>query len=181
MEEPHSLPPFSDLLFQSRGVCKGLHTSTRNGSMTWNCNSSTSSPTRPCGVLLSRIEYRPLMVGGQSKPPQISDPRVRFWDADFSPQRVSIIWTQNKGKWLKNSWGRFLGRSFRAGGQLFGHGYASGHGSLIKGGGLHDENSKGDKGRTAPGKRGMRTGFWCPSHPLKAHRLRLTCSGGLLA
>ncbi len=51
----------------------------------------------------------------------------------------SLIWTvpamQNKGKWLKNRGGHLLGRSFRAppGGQLFGHGYASGHGSLIRG------------------------------------------------
>ncbi len=73
--------------------------------------------------------------------PQISDPRVRFWDADFrSPRGGSPIWTvpamQNKEKWLKIEGGHLLGRSFRAppGGQLFGNGYASGHGSLIRGG-----------------------------------------------
>ncbi len=86
---------------------------------------------------------------------QISNPRVCFWDADFKeplwqivvpstrisgPQRGSLIWTvplmQNKGEWRKNRGDHLLGRSFRAG-QLFGHGYASGHGSLIKGGGFY--------------------------------------------
>jgi hypothetical protein len=43
---------------------------------------------------------------------------------------------QNKGKGLRNRGDPLLGRSFRAppGGQLFGHGYASGRGSLIGGG-----------------------------------------------
>ncbi len=42
---------------------------------------------------------------------------------------------QNKGKWLENRGGHLLGRPFRAftPGQLFGHGYASGRGSLIRG------------------------------------------------
>ncbi len=70
------------------------------------------------------------MGPGGGKPPQkkISDPR--------------LIWTvpamQNEGKWLKNKGGHLLGRSFQAppGGQLFKHGYASGHGSLIRGGGF---------------------------------------------
>ncbi len=73
-------------------------------------------------------------------PPPISDPRVSFWDADFKPPEGSLIWTvpsmQCKGKWLKNIGGHLLGRLFWTPpkGQLFGHGYASGHGSLISGG-----------------------------------------------
>ncbi len=54
----------------------------------------------------------------------------------FGPPGVPSM--QNKGKCLKKreEGGHLLGRSFRApsgGGQLFGHGYASGHESLIMG------------------------------------------------
>ncbi len=73
-------------------------------------------------------------------PPQISDPWVRFWDADFGPpEGGSLIWTvpamQNKGKWLEKEGVTYYDACFGPfpWGQLCGHGYASGRGSLIRG------------------------------------------------
>jgi hypothetical protein len=72
--------------------------------------------------------------------PPISDPRVRFWDADFGPLEGGHLFGRYlqckiKDNGLKIEGGHVLGRSFRAfpPGQLFGHGYASGRGSLIRG------------------------------------------------
>ncbi len=50
-----------------------------------------------------------------------------------APRGGSHPQCKTKENWLKNRGGHLFGRSFRVppGGQLFGHGYASGHGSLV--------------------------------------------------
>ncbi len=101
----------------------------------------STTPPLP-GVLDPQLWGGQLRGGG--KTPQISDPRVRFWDADFRPpdgggHLFGLPAMQNEGKWLKNRGGHLLGRSFRAppGGSVIWTRVRFRTGSLIRGGLLH--------------------------------------------